>query len=151
LIQQGHIYVAQPPLYRIDYKGKTKYVYSDEERNNFLAKINLEKQPEKKEGGFTVKKIKESPGETTEDKEDNLAEIKRNNKINIQRYKGLGEMNPEELFRTTMDPENRILKQVEVNDIAATDEIFDILMGKDVAPRKKFIQTHAKGVQNLDI
>jgi DNA gyrase subunit B len=60
-------------------------------------------------------------------------------------------MNPEELFRTTMDPENRILKQVEVNDIAATDEIFDILMGKDVAPRKKFIQTHAKGVQNLDI
>jgi DNA gyrase subunit B len=151
LIQQGHIYVAQPPLYRIDYKGKTKYVYSDEERNNFLAKINLEKQPEKKEGGFTVKKIKESPGETTEDKEDNLAEIKRNNKINIQRNKGLGEMNPEELFRTTMDPENRILKQVEVNDIAATDEIFDILMGKDVAPRKKFIQTHAKGVQNLDI
>jgi DNA gyrase subunit B len=60
-------------------------------------------------------------------------------------------MNPEELFRTTMDPENRVLKQVEVSDISEADEIFDVLMGKEVAARKKFIQTHAKGVQNLDI
>lgn len=147
LIQRGHIYVAQPPLYRIQHRGKTEYVYSDEERNQALAKINQNQSPEKKEGRFTVKKIKEdsSPEEETQS-----IDVK-SGKINIQRYKGLGEMNPEELFRTTMDPENRVLKQVEVSDISEADEIFDVLMGKEVAARKKFIQTHAKGVQNLDI
>ena len=71
--------------------------------------------------------------------------------VSIQRYKGLGEMNPGELWETTMNPENRVLKQVHVEDIREADKIFDILMGSEVAPRKRFIQTHAKRVQNLDI
>jgi DNA gyrase subunit B len=72
-------------------------------------------------------------------------------KLNIQRYKGLGEMNPEQLWETTMNPENRILKQVTIEDAEKANEIFDLLMGSEVAPRKKFIQTHAKSVKNLDV
>ncbi|MBU4375796.1 DNA topoisomerase IV subunit B, partial [Patescibacteria group bacterium] len=72
-------------------------------------------------------------------------------KINIQRYKGLGEMNPEQLWETTMDPQKRIVKQVMIEDVAKADEIFEILMGGDVAPRKHFIQTHAGKVENLDV
>jgi len=151
LIQKGYIYVAQPPLYRIQSGKNTKYVYSDEEKNDFLAKLSNSHSSFEKEinkSGFTVKKI----GKTEEKMEegDNEEFIKKP-KINIQRYKGLGEMNPEELFNTTMDPKNRILKRVEIRDISNTDEIFDILMGKDVTPRRRFIETHAKGVKNLDI
>jgi DNA gyrase subunit B len=72
-------------------------------------------------------------------------------KINIQRYKGLGEMNPEQLWDTTMDPAKRKMKRITVEDVEKADETFDILMGSDVAPRKRFIQTHAKNVKNLDI
>ena len=71
--------------------------------------------------------------------------------ISIQRYKGLGEMNPEQLWDTTLDPDKRVLKQVTVDDAALADETFKILMGSEVAPRKRFIQTHAKSVKNLDI
>ena len=77
----------------------------------------------------------------------NLREVEAG--VNIQRYKGLGEMNPEELFATTMDANGRILKQVSIDDATLADEIFDILMGKEVEPRKKFIQTHAKTVKTL--
>jgi len=143
LIQYGYVYVAMPPLYRIQSGKITEYVYSDEEKNEFLDKLNKTHSSVGKkidQSGFTVKKL----GERAEKAETAV-------KVNIQRYKGLGEMNPEELFNTTMDPKNRILKRVEIGDLSAADEIFDILMGKDVAPRKRFIETHAKGVKNLDI
>lgn len=113
LIQRGYLYVAQPPLYKIQIGRNTEYAYTEEGKNMILK-----------------------------DKKDTA---------NIQRYKGLGEMNPEELWATTMNPEERVLKQIAVEDAKEADKIFDILMGAEVAPRKRFIQTHAKTVQNLDI
>lgn len=90
-------------------------------------------------------------GEETETdaKEENAK--KTSSRINIQRYKGLGEMNPEQLWETTMNPETRIMKQVNIEDAAYADSVFDMLMGGDVAPRKNFIQTHAQKVENLDV
>ena len=89
-------------------------------------------------------------GYTEEDKVEILNTMGKEG-ANIQRYKGLGEMNPGELWDTTMDPQNRVLKQVTVEDAKEADEVFDVLMGNEVAPRKKFIQTHAKKVKNLDV
>ncbi len=110
LLERGYIYVAKPPLYKLQ-KGKDiQYAYSDEEKEQILKAIN---------GG----------------KPDGVV---------TSRYKGLGEMNPEQLWETTMNPENRVLKQVSIEDAAATDEIFSMLMGEEVPPRKKFIQTNAK-------
>lgn len=113
LIEDGHLYIAQPPLYRIAHKNQVKYVYSDKEKDKALKEI----------------------GE----------------KASMQRYKGLGEMNPEQLWETTMNPSNRTLLLVTVDDAAEADRTFDMLMGDAVDPRKKFIQTHAKSVRNLDI
>jgi DNA gyrase subunit B len=97
----------------------------------------------------------ENEGEETVDENAKLMKTKKEEpkkaKLNVQRYKGLGEMNPEQLWETTMNPETRMLKQVTIDDAEIANEIFDILMGSEVAPRKKFIQTHAKSVKNLDI
>ena len=114
LITSGHLYLAQPPLYRISTSRSTHYVYSEEEKDALLSKITAKN-------------------------------------VTLQRYKGLGEMNPEQLWETTMDPARRTLLQVTLDDAASADQTFDMLMGVAVPPRKKFIQTHAKEVQNLDI
>jgi DNA gyrase subunit B len=116
LIEEGHLFVAQPPLYRIDYKQKRRYAYTEGEREQVVKELGVD-------------------GE----------------KVTLQRYKGLGEMNPSQLWDTTMDPANRILLQVTVEDAAAADRTFDMLMGAAVPPRKRFIQTHAREVRNLDV
>ena len=115
LVENGNVYLAQPPLYKLSKRGMHDvYCYSDEEMTQILAEIG-------KDG------------------------------VNIQRYKGLGEMNPEQLWETTMNPETRILVQVKLEDAIKADEIFTVLMGDEIGPRREFIETNAKYVKNLDI
>jgi DNA gyrase subunit B len=149
LINNNHIYIAQPPLYSIKQGKEIKYAYNDEEKEKLLSEIatlkGLAKNKEEK------KEIeKNGTDEPVGDGEIESVTV-GGVKINIQRYKGLGEMNPEQLWETTMDPTRRIMKQVTVEDAQLANETFEILMGEDVEQRKKFIQTHAKSVQNLDI
>ncbi|OGG79640.1 DNA topoisomerase IV subunit B [Candidatus Kaiserbacteria bacterium RIFCSPLOWO2_01_FULL_54_13] len=136
VIDGGYLYIAQPPLYKIK-KGKdVAYAYTDAERVKLAGKEteveNTEQQTENSE----------SPEEDTS--------TKKSSKVSVQRYKGLGEMNSEELWETTMDPARRILKQVTIEDAQEADKIFDMLMGTDVPARKSFIQSHAKEA-TLDI
>lgn len=147
IIEQGHVYIAQPPLYRVEYQKKIYWLHTDEALQALIQKNTAEPLPQKQRTGFNIKQIRDAGAS---EKPENLisgviGELK------IQRYKGLGEMNPEQLWETTLDPTNRAMKQVIIEDAEAADEIFDILMGADVAPRKKFIQTHAKDVKNLDV
>ncbi|MCA9362567.1 DNA topoisomerase IV subunit B, partial [Candidatus Kaiserbacteria bacterium] len=138
LIDDGYIYIAQPPLYKIQ-KGKdVRYAFTDEEKFEILKDMGEE--------------VNEDVPETDESEEEGEGEVttKKASKARIQRYKGLGEMNAEELAETTMNIDNRILKQVAVEDAQHADKIFDILMGTDVTSRKSFIQSNAK-MANLDI
>ncbi len=153
LIETGHIYIAQPPLYRMQ-KGKdVRYVYSDEELEKtrllmVAAKAAKEEIKKGKKASVLAEEVQIVEGEAGETGE---GVGTTTDGIAVQRYKGLGEMNPQQLWDTTMDPAQRLMKKVTIQDAAKADEIFDILMGADVAPRKRFIQTHAKLVKNLDI
>ena len=145
LIRQGHLYIAQPPLYSVKKGKEITWLYSDNELTEYKKKNKVSAE------ALAAVSEENQPAETAEAEAETKAKEEKSAKISIQRYKGLGEMNPEQLWDTTMDPAQRIMKQVTVGDATKADEIFDILMGSEVAPRKQFIHSHAKSVKNLDI
>lgn len=120
VIEGGYIYIAQPPLYRIQLGKETQYAHTESEKNGVVSEILAKSN-------------------------------KQESSVNVQRYKGLGEMNPEQLWETTMNPANRVLKLVTINDAEEAERLFDILMGGAVEPRKRFIQSQAATVKNLDV
>jgi len=138
VVDAGYVYIAQPPLFKIKKGKEISYAYSDAERNKIVGK------------GADVSEIENVEDEAGEKEEDEEEIKKKSSKIHIQRYKGLGEMNPEELWETTMDPKKRILKKVDITDAEEANKIFDILMGSEVPPRKSFIQSNAK-LAEIDI
>jgi DNA gyrase subunit B len=115
LIEQGYLYIAQPPLYRIQSGRKVQYAYTEEQKDQLLSKNGSQRSP------------------------------------TIQRYKGLGEMNPDQLWETTMNPDTRHMLEVQIDDAVEAEDVFSSLMGELVAPRKSFIQAHARSVKNLDV
>ncbi|HZC32247.1 MAG TPA: DNA topoisomerase IV subunit B, partial [Candidatus Bathyarchaeia archaeon] len=114
VIEQGYLYIAQPPLYRVSTGKVTRYANSEKERDTIVKQLNVKS-------------------------------------VSVQRFKGLGEMNADQLWETTMNPETRTLLRAEIEDAVDADAIFTMLMGEKVAPRKDFIKTEARKVQNLDI
>ena len=144
VIEGGFIYIAQPPLYKIKKGKEITYVYSEAEKIAYLGKdvslLEVVEEGEEEEFEGTEEEVAAEAEEKGK---------KREPKVSLQRYKGLGEMNPEELWETTMDPKRRILKQVKIEDAVDADKAFDVLMGEDVASRKSFIQSNAK-MANID-
>ena len=141
LIETGRICLAMPPLYKIEKHKKIIYAYNDEEKAKILKEFGA--------GGATTAAEAMAAGESSGETKEETAEGGRG--ITIQRYKGLGEMNPIQLWDTTMNPAVRMLKQVRIEDAVQADEVFSMLMGEEVEPRKDFILSHAKDVKELDI
>ena len=150
LIEEGYVYIAMPPLYRVA-KGRTvRYAYDDAEKDKITAEFAKLKE-EKKAKTAVVEEESSEEGEGEDEVMSEGGEETKIKGINIQRYKGLGEMNPDQLWDTTMNPDTRMMKQVRIADAEEANEVFDVLMGGDVAPRKFFIQSNAKTVKNLDV
>jgi len=150
IIEGGFLYIAQPPLYKIKRGKEEYYFYTEDEKNKWIKKekIVVEESKEEVEAEDVEAEIPTEPDASVGKK----AKTKpvRSGKVSIQRYKGLGEMNADELWETTMDPARRVLKQVTIEDAREADRVFDTLMGTDVAARKSFIQSNAK-TATLDI
>lgn len=141
LIDGGYVYIAQPPLYKIKKGKEIFYAYSDEDKAKIVGNEEVEEIGEIGEGEEGTENTEE--GEEEENTKGKKASTAKKSKFNIQRYKGLGEMNAEELWETTMDPARRVLKQVTIDVDENTDKVFDVLMGTDVPARKSFIQSNA--------
>jgi DNA gyrase subunit B len=139
VIDGGYLYIAQPPLYKIRKGKEIAYAYTEEEKVKHAGKDT----PVSDEAQATS-------DEEILETEDVSKPAARSSKLSVQRYKGLGEMNAEELWETTMDPARRLLKRVTIDDAQDADQVFDMLMGNDVPARKSFITSHAKEA-NLDI
>ena len=146
IIEAGYVYIAQPPLYKIAYQKEVFYAYSDDEKAGVMKKLGFDPNEEEQ-----VEEVEEeASGEDSTEEVEEKAVKKSGKKPSIQRYKGLGEMNAEELWETTMDRNTRTLKTVSIHEAEEADKVFEMLMGSEVGPRKSFIQTHAKQA-TLDI